>query len=156
MKNEIDKLKKTIQDRIKVIFDSHLTAKQIAINAVAGVLIGLLVPMGFQTIAVIALCPLFKLNFLIVVSTTLITNPFTFIFIYYSAFRIGDFLLASGITWENIYSVLIKPEFESIINLSLESIKVIYTGLIIETILLAPLTYLVIYQFARYIKNKKN
>ena len=141
--------------RLKEIFSSDLTAKQIAVNCMVGILIGLLIPMGLQTIAVIALCAIFKLNFVIVVFTTLITNPFTVIFIYYSAFKIGDIFINSGVSWASIEAVLNNPELESILSLSFNSLKVIYTGLIIESIVFGSLAYVLAYYLSESINNSK-
>ena len=90
--------------------------------------------MGLQTIAVIALCAVFKLNFVIVVFATLISNPFTVVFIYYSAFKIGELFINLGVSWNQVSNVLSNPELEAILSLSLNSLKVIYTGLLIESI----------------------
>jgi len=143
-----------IKIRFEEIFNSDLSAKQIAVNCTVGILIGLLIPMGLQTVGVIALCAIFKLNFVIVVFATLITNPFTVVFIYYSAFKVGDFFVNSGISWSTINAVLNNPEFESILGLSFSSLKVIYSGLIIESVVFGPLTYVLVYYIA--INFKKN
>jgi len=144
-----------IRNRLKEIFSSDLSSKQIAINCTVGILIGLLIPMGLQTIGVIALCAIFKLNFVIVVFTTLITNPFTVVFIYYSAFKVGDFFVNSGISWSVINSVLNNPEFESILSLSFSSLKVIYSGLIVESVIFGPLTYILVYYIANNFKKNR-
>jgi len=141
--------------RLKEIFSSDLSAKQIAVNCTVGILIGLLIPMGLQTIGVIALCAIFRLNFVIVVFTTLITNPFTVVFIYYSAFKIGDIFINSGISWSTINAVLINPDFESVLGLSLYSLQVIYTGLVIESVVFGLLTYVLVYYIANSIKNNR-
>jgi len=155
MKKSIEKFISNIKIRLKEIFNSDLTAKQIAVNCTVGILIGLLIPMGLQTIGVIALCAIFRLNFMIVVFTTLITNPFTVVFIYYSAFKIGDIFINSGISWSTINAVLINPDFESVLGLSLYSLQVIYTGLVIESVVFGLLTYVLVYYIANSIKNNR-
>jgi len=155
MKKSIEKFISNIKIRLKEIFNSDLTAKQIAVNCTVGILIGLLIPMGLQTIGVIALCAIFRLNFVIVVFTTLITNPFTVVFIYYSAFKIGDIFINSGISWSTINAVLINPDFESVLGLSLYSLQVIYTGLVIESVVFGLLTYVLVYYIANSIKNNR-
>lgn len=156
MKKSCEKIINKSKIKLKEVFNADLNAKQIAINFTVGILVGLLVPMGLQTVGVIALCALFRLNFFIVVFATLITNPFTFVFIYYSAFKVGDFFIHSGIAWDTINSIINNPEYESILNLSLKSIKVIYSGLVIEALILAPITYIIVYQIAEYIKKNNN
>jgi len=121
-------------------------------NFTVGILIGLLIPMGLQTIAVIALCALFRLNFVIVVFATLISNPFTVVFVYYTAFKIGDIFIKSGISWDYISAVLNNPEIESILSLSFASLKVIYIGLLIESIVFGTLTFVLVYYLANSIK----
>ena len=155
MIKSVEKFINKIKIRFKAIFSSELTARQIALNCTVGILIGLLIPMGLQTIGVIALCAVFKLNFVIVVFTTLITNPFTVIFIYYSAFTIGEIFINSGITWASVNAVLNYPELEALLSLSYISLKVIYTGLIIESIIIGSLTFILAYYIAETFKNKK-
>ena len=152
MKKSFEKFINQFKNRTKDIFNSDLTAKQIALNFTVGILIGLLIPMGLQTIAVIALCAIFRLNFVIVVFATLISNPFTVVFVYYSAFKIGDIFINSGISWDYISAVLNNPEVESILSLSFASLKVIYTGLVIESAVFGTLTYVLVYYIANNIK----
>ena len=139
---------------LKSIFRSNLTPNQIAVNFIVGILIGLLIPMGLQTIAVVLFCALFKLNFVIVVFATLISNPFTIVFIYYSAFMIGEEIIHSGISWLTINQVINNPEFDSIMNLSLNGIKVLYTGLFIESVIVCILCYIIVYYIALFLKLK--
>ena len=153
MKKTIEKFIYNTKIRFKEIFSSDLTEKQIAINCTVGILIGLLIPMGLQTVGVIGLCAIFRLNFVIVVFTTLITNPFTVIFIYYSAFTIGEIFINSKISWTSVNAVLNNPKLESILSLSFNSLKVIYTGLIIESIVFGSLTYVLAYYISKNIKN---
>jgi len=153
MKSIFENLFNKIKNRLTEIFNSELTAKQIAVNFTVGILIGLLIPIGLQTIGVILLCSIFKLNFFIVVFATLITNPFTVVFIYYSAFKLGDLIVNSGISWSAIEKVINNPEFDSIFNLSLDTLLVIYTGLSIESIVFGSLTYFLVYYIAKSIKS---
>ena len=152
MKKSFEKFINQFKNRTKDIYNSDLTAKQIALNFTVGILIGLLIPMGLQTIGVIALCAIFRLNFVIVVFATLISNPFTVVFVYYSAFKIGDIFINSGISWDYISAVLNNPEVESILSLSFASLKVIYTGLVIESAVFGTLTYVLVYYIANNIK----
>ncbi len=152
MKKSFEKIVNQIKNRFKEVFNSELTTKQIAVNFTVGILIGLLIPMGLQTVAVIALCALFKFNFVIVVFATLISNPFTVVFVYYSAFKVGDIFINSGISWNYINTVLKNPEVESILSLSFDSLKVIYTGLVIESLVFGTLTYILVYYIANNIK----
>ena len=153
MKKSVEKFINNIKSKLTEIFSSDLTAKQIALNCTIGILIGLLIPMGLQTVGVIAICAIFKLNFVIVVFTTLITNPFTVIFIYYSAFTIGEIFINSGISWTSVNAVLNNPDLESILSLSFNSLKVIYTGLIIESIIFGSLTYVLAYYLFKSYKT---
>ena len=114
MKKSLEKFISQFKSRLKEIFNSNLSTKQIAINFTVGILIGLIIPMGLQTVAVIVLCALFQFNFVIVVFATLISNPITVIFIYYSAFKIGDIFINSGISWIYINKVLDKKKFKSL------------------------------------------
>jgi uncharacterized protein (DUF2062 family) len=152
MKISLEKFNNYFKNRLKSIFTADLSPKNIAINFTVGILIGLLIPMGLQTIAVITLCAMFRLNFFAVVFSSLITNPFSVGFIYYSAFLVGDFFLNSGISWNSINAVVNHPEFDSILNLSLQTIKVIYLGLLTESVILGFISFIIVYNVARYLK----
>ena len=89
------------------------------------------------------------------VFATLISNPFTVVFIYYSAFKIGELFINLGVSWNQVSNVLNNPELEAILSLSLNSLKVIYTGLLIESIVLSVLSFIAVYYIAKYIINKR-
>lgn len=157
--NYRSKIKNTFflyKNKIKKIIRSDLTAKQIAINFTIGILIGLIIPMGLQTIAVIFFCTLFKLNFVIVVLATLISNPFTIVLIYFSAFQLGELIIQSGISWERLSTVLNNPSFDSILSLSFNSLFVLYTGLIIESLVFCSFAYFMVFYVVDYVKTKRN
>ncbi|MGK7888207.1 MAG: DUF2062 domain-containing protein [Leptolyngbyaceae cyanobacterium] len=69
-------------------------AEAIARGIAAGVFAGWFPLFGFQTIMGIALATLLKGNKLMAVAATWVSNPFTYVPIYYFNFRVGQHLLA--------------------------------------------------------------
>jgi len=152
MKKTINEYIQKFNRKLKLILCSDLSARQIAVNFTLGIIVGLLVPMGLQTVAIVIICSLLKFNFLIVVFAAFISNPFTVVIIYYTAFKIGDSIINSGIAWNSVSGIFNSPDIESILTLSLDGLTVIYLGLLIESLVLGLLTYFIVYRLANIVK----
>lgn len=81
--------------------------KDIAWGAFIGALIGTMPVMPFHTIGIIAVCFLTRTSAMagLIVSLA-ISNPFTYIPIYYISMVIGNYLTPYQVTWAKIHSIL--------------------------------------------------
>jgi uncharacterized protein (DUF2062 family) len=70
----------------------HINRRSIAIGLAIGVFMGLLIPLAQIPISAF-LAVLLRANLPIAITSTLISNPFTFAPLYYLAYRIGSFIL---------------------------------------------------------------
>lgn len=70
----------------------QINRRSIALGLAIGVFWGLLIPLAQIPFAAIA-AVLLRANLAIAVTSTLVTNPFTFAPVYFLAYQLGDFLL---------------------------------------------------------------
>lgn len=81
--------------------------KDIAWGACIGALIGTLPVMPFHTIGIIAVCVITRTSTMAgLFSSLAISNPFTYVPIYYLSMVIGNFITPYNITWETIHKIL--------------------------------------------------
>jgi len=81
--------------------------KDIAWGACIGALIGTMPVMPFHTIGIIAVCFLTRTSAMAgLFSSLVISNPFTYIPIYYLSMVIGNFLTPYEVTWAKIHDIL--------------------------------------------------
>ncbi|MCK5069767.1 MAG: DUF2062 domain-containing protein [Desulfocapsa sp.] len=79
----------------------------IAWGACIGALIGTMPVMPFHTIGIIAVCVLTRTSAMAgLFSSLVISNPFTYIPIYYLSMVIGNFITPYTVTWETIHNIL--------------------------------------------------
>lgn len=81
--------------------------KDIAWGACIGAIIGTMPVMPFHTIGIIAICFLTRTSAMAgLFSSLVISNPFTYIPIYYISMIIGNFLTPYCVTWDSIDAIL--------------------------------------------------
>ena len=81
--------------------------KSIAWGSFIGAFIGTMPLMPFHTVGIIAVCMLTRNSTMAGLLTSLaISNPFTYIPIYYSCLKIGNFLTPYEMSWAKIHAIL--------------------------------------------------
>jgi len=81
--------------------------KDIAWGACIGALIGTMPVMPFHTIGIIAVCVMTRTSTMAgLFSSLVISNPFTYIPIYYLSMVIGNFITPYKVNWETIHTIL--------------------------------------------------
>lgn len=109
----------------------------IAWGSFIGAFIGTMPIMPFHTIGIIALCVLSRKSTMAGLLTSLaISNPFTYIPIYYACLKIGNFLTPYQMKWSNISDILevilsgndFKEAVQTVTHLGSEMIFVMLTG----------------------------
>lgn len=79
----------------------------IAWGACIGALIGTMPVMPFHTIGIIAVCFMTRTSAMAgLFSSLVISNPFTYLQIYYLSMVIGNFLTPYEVTWTDIHNIL--------------------------------------------------
>ncbi|MCS7053307.1 MAG: DUF2062 domain-containing protein [Ignavibacterium sp.] len=149
-----EKIKKFINYEKELAHNPH----KLALSVALGIFVGLTIPMGFQTIVAIPLALLLRVNILVVYLATLITNPFTAIFIYASMFKIGESITGNYIPVELIENLLNNFSIKQISQLGKTALENFLVGMTILTFILTPLSYylVLLYVNRRKILKKKN
>jgi uncharacterized protein (DUF2062 family) len=138
--------KELIRYLIKLENDPRKVAQSIAL----GTFIGIIVPMGLQTVAAFPLSLLFGCNVVIATLSTLITNPLTVVPLYLTALFIGEYLTGIVIPWYNVKIFLENKNLEALLNLGSDISYVFIIGLAVEGFILAIFFYFMSYYIMRF------
>lgn len=130
------------------------TPKEIAFSIALGIFIGLLFPIGLQTLIAIPIALLFGSNILLTLTATLISNPITMLPIYYAAISLGKYITHIEINWTTVNRFLSSPSFNSFISLSSNGLIVFFTGASVMALFFSVTIYLVVYRLV-WLHRKK-
>lgn len=148
--------KNKLRNNIQKLVTLQATTKEIAFSIALGIFIGLLIPMGLQTVFIIPLAAATGSNIALAYTATLISNPFTIIPIYYSALQIGSYLTKINFTWNDFNIVIINPTYGNIIKLGSEGLAVFFTGALLQAILFSAFFYIISFKSIEYLRKRKN
>lgn len=111
--------------------------KSIAWGSFIGAFIGTMPVMPFHTVGIIAVCVLTRNSTMAgLLASLAISNPFTYIPLYYACLKIGNFLTPYEMSWSKISAILdilmsgseFKTSVNLLSNLGSEMIIVMLTG----------------------------
>lgn len=133
--------------------------------------------MGLALGASIAITPTLPLHTVMIVTATLllrvntiaalliatvISNPLTFVFQYWLAWRIGDFFFPDRLSWIRLETVLTTLKEQSILDslqtlsrLGMDAMLVLQTGGMILAVPLGIITYVISYNFFFKLRKKR-
>lgn len=124
--------------------------KSIAWGSFIGALIGTMPVMPFHTVGIIAVCFLTRTSAMAgLFASLVVSNPFTYIPIYYFCLEIGNFLTPYSVTWTKVHSILeviisghgFKESVQILASQGSEIIIVMLTGGIVLALPTAILWY---------------
>ncbi len=139
--------------------------KSIAWGSFIGALIGTMPVMPFHTIGIIAVCCATRTSAISGLLTSLvISNPLTYIPIYYLCMVIGNFLTPYNITWSRISTVLkaiisgdgFKTSVDMLSHLGIEVFTVMLTGGIVIALPTAIICYVFTLKLFVKIRQKRS
>lgn len=96
---------KKIKKLIHSLFALKDTPKKIALSFAIGVFISITPTFGFHTILALIIAFVFKLNKVSLLIGTLLNNPWTTVFVYAIAYKIGAILLNAKLNIVNNFTV---------------------------------------------------
>lgn len=128
---------------------------RIAISAAFGVFIGLLLPIGLQTIVILPLATLFGFNIVLALTASLISNPITMIPLYYTAVKIGEFITGISISWNRFEILFEDPSWSNLFSLGNDGLAVFFSGSFLMGLTAAILTYFLILFLVIELRNRK-
>ena len=147
------------KDKVKNYFSKLIRFKveswKIALSLALGVFIGLLIPVGLQTVVVVPVAVLLKCNIFIATSATLISNPVTFVPLYYLYFKVGEFLTSIEISEAQLNALISSPTFDGIRNIGEDTIILFFSGSFPVSVLLGAVTYWLSLVLVKYYRRKK-
>ena len=126
----------------------------VAQSMALGVLIAFIIPIGLQLLAMTMILLVFRYNFIIASSISLISNPFTVLPIYYAGIVVGEFSLSEKFPWKFFDDLVEKPSWGRLLEFDFKSIIIVLTGLGIMGIIASAITYFLSFRLINYIKNK--
>lgn len=155
IKGTIDRIRKrSFKENFRRLLGINESPSNIALSFAIGILIGLIIPIGLQTIAVLLLSLFLRINIIIAVVCTLISNPLTIIPIYLSALKIGELATPYSLPWNKIEMFLKDPTFEMMVSLGGNGVILILVGSVIQGLIASALSYVFVYQIIVYYRRK--
>ncbi|MCF8242043.1 MAG: DUF2062 domain-containing protein [Melioribacteraceae bacterium] len=148
--------KKDIKKFLKKIVSLNAKPSHIAFSIALGIFIGMLIPIGLQTVIALPFALMLECNLFLTMGATLISNPVTVVPMYYSAIRIGEYLTSSEISWDKVNRIFEYPTFQNFADLGKEGLIIFFTGSFIQGIIAALIIYLITNQFVVYARKRKD
>jgi uncharacterized protein len=146
--------RRSVRENLLRLLGMKESASKIALSIAIGMLVGIAVPMGLETIVAVSLSLLFRCNPLLATITTWITNPVTIIPLYYFAYRLAGFLLHQSIQWSNIEAVIANPTLGKIYQIGFNGFGLIFFGCLVLGIISSILSYITVYHLINYYRKK--
>ena len=147
--------KETLKEYLHKLVNLQATPGKIAFSVALGIFIGLLIPMGLQTIFIIPLAMFTGCNLIVAYAATLISNPVTIIPIYYLSVKIGTYFTKINFTWDEFSTVINNPTYGNIIKLGSDGIIVFFTGALLQAIIFSALFYFISLKTIVYLRKRK-
>ena len=97
-----------VQDALQWLWQQEGTPGQRARGLAAGIFCGCFPIFGFQTLLGIALASVVRGNHLLAAAGTWISNPFTYVPLYWFNFRVGSLVLGPGRPWPGFDAVRLE------------------------------------------------
>lgn len=142
-----------IKSQLRYLIHFPGGASELAWSSAVGAFIGVAVPEGLQTVTSIGAAYLFRMNFLVITFFTLITNPFTIVPLYYTSFRIGEWITGMSITAIQIENLFNNPGITAALELGTSGAIIFLTGSLVHGLFWGGVWYILMFAF--YPKLKK-
>jgi uncharacterized protein (DUF2062 family) len=146
--------KRSIKENFGLLIGLNERTSKIALSISIGMFVGFTVPMGLETIVAVLLSLIFRCNPVFAVITTWVTNPLTILPIYYVGLKVGEFITNSYIPWEKIEFALKHPTLHNLLTLGKDGFILITIGNIVVGLVVAILTYLLVFNFISFYRKK--
>lgn len=137
--------------------------KSLAMGVAIGIFIGITPTVPLHTIAIIGITLLLRVNTIAsLLAATAVSNPLTFVPLYYLAWKIGDFFLPGRLTWsrlQEVLEILLNESFmvslKTLSNISIDAFMVMMLGGTLLAIPPALASYYLSLRFFIKIREKR-
>lgn len=143
--------------RLKILRD-RLAPERVAAGWSIGMFIGCFVPFGLQLIISVPLAVATRTSKIGATVGTLITNPFTILFIYPFQTWAGSYLICSPLSWAAIkadcarlaeVSLFSSSGWQSLGQIGAHVLVSFFVGGLAMGLVLTPITYLIVYRMVK-------
>ena len=147
--------KEKIKHYLHKLVTLDASASKIAFSFAFGIFIGLLLPIGLQTIVILPVATLLGCNIILAMTASLISNPVTMIPLYYSAVRIGEFITGITISWNRFEVLFENPSWGNLFTLGNDGLAVFFSGSSLMGLAGATLTYFAILYLVTELRKRR-
>ncbi len=145
LKSKLERLKRWFVEIVKADRDPH----SVALGAAIGMFVALQPCMGIQMSIAVPIAFLLRANKVIAAAMVWLTNPFTFIPIYFGCYLTGTLVYPSSrITLEEFERIAKHLTWNEFLQLGRQIVRPLLVGCLIQGLLWAVLTYFVVYRIA--------
>jgi len=139
--------------------------RSLALGSAIGAFMAVMPIMPLRTIVIIACTAFIRASTLAAfIVATIISNPFTYVPLYYCAFVMGNVVTPYRIDWQRVQSVLdivggsgeFSESIQAVFSLGLETVMVLLAGGFVLAIPIGLITYSFSLQFFTKRRNSRN
>jgi uncharacterized protein (DUF2062 family) len=141
----------TVREKIKILFLSDDSPRQIALGMAIGVFLACSPFIGIHTVAAVALAFVLRASRLAALIGTLINNPFTMAFFYFFEFELGSSLLGLAI---KVPKDILK-NFVELFSIGTKAFLSVMVGFLVVGLVASSLAYIVVFWVAVYFKRRR-
>lgn len=143
--------KEKIKHFIRFDHDLKKNPQKMAFSAAFGVFIGLLIPIGFQTIIIIPLSFILRINIFVSYLMTMVSNPFTALPLYYAMFKFGEFITGKEVSFTLIEKFIESPSWTNFSAIGGFTLANYMIGAVVS----AVLGYIIVYYLVLFLMKKR-
>ena len=147
--------KETLKEFLHNLISLKISSSKIALSIAIGIFIGLMIPIGLQTVIIVPLATLLGCNVIVATTSTLISNPITMLPLYYTAIKIGEFLTGKSLSWDNFETVISSPTWGNLTSLGGDGLLVFFSGSTLMGIIFGVITYFITLNIIIKLRERK-
>lgn len=133
--------KRTLRENLRRFLNLQGNPNQIAFSFAIGIFLGLIIPMGLQTVVAVPVAIALECNLVVAWIATLITNPITIVPIYLFAIKIGSVFTSNTGAIEKISGLIKNPTIVNISGFSKFALTDLIVGIFILAVIASVLSF---------------
>lgn len=150
-----DVIKRKLLTAYRHLLDFNDTPEKFALAIASGLVVGIAVPEGFQTVTSVPLAILLRCNIILCNLATFITNPFTVLPLYFVSYQIGKYVTGQALEWNQLITFFNGPSLSSAYNLLVSGFYSFFIGSVIHAFLWGISGYIISYYLIIFIRKRK-
>ena len=143
-----------LREALEHIVHPEHSPQATAFSIAAGIFIGIFIPVGLQLATTLLISPLKKINLILTSLATLISNPFTVLPLYWIGIMTGEYVTGHTFPWHVYDRFMNNPGFKQFVDIGMEGLFVLMSGLLVLAVPATLLTYLISLNVARWLRAR--